>query len=254
MVTRVTAELLNKTNVQAQEYGRSIALVEPINYLATIDGQTTLVIEIPKTRLANIFYVARTKLLAALEAPGKVFRNIIEDVSNLAELVQKYFQKSADTDFVETSEYLENVLYKYPTDNVFLVETVSVFFERNRILESFTTIGTTHNYSITKVVDTDITSISDNIFIQSAYHRDFYDVVTLTDDINGAAVGDDQTAIFFKIKQDYGYLLDNRVTSVGKNIADSASIATSSGKLLSQSYAQQYYFAEDYTGTSRTFN
>lgn len=83
-----------------------------------------------------------------------------------------------------------------------------------------------------------------------SFSRDFSELVGVTDDVNGAAVDDDQTAQYFKNLTNIGSLSDSDVKSVGKNPSDSA-IFAESGNLERQNYVDTMtYFSENYVGTS----
>jgi len=74
-----------------------------------------------------------------------------------------------------------------------------------------------------------------------------------TDDVNGAAVGDDQTLQVFKNFTNLGLLTDEIVFSVDKPLSDSGDISDS-GLVFAQNYVDNpQYFASDYVGQSQSF-
>jgi hypothetical protein len=84
------------------------------------------------------------------------------------------------------------------------------------------------------------------------YVRDFTDSVNVTDDVNGAAVDDDQVAEFFKITGDQANVSDTAENVFNKQPQDSLNLSNS-GTILNQDYINgPDYFLEDYVGVSRT--
>jgi hypothetical protein len=85
-----------------------------------------------------------------------------------------------------------------------------------------------------------------------SYVRDFTDQVNITDDVNGAAVDDDQIASFFKVMSDQLNLTDTTESAFNKQSQDSLNLSNP-GTILNQDYINgPDYFLQDYVGVSRT--
>ena len=85
-----------------------------------------------------------------------------------------------------------------------------------------------------------------------AIEKSLSDGIFVTDDSNGAAVGDDQVATFFKSIGNLGQVSDNQVSAFNKVQSDSAAV-TDSGTIVNQDYCDISYFLEDYVGIARNF-
>jgi hypothetical protein len=93
-------------------------------------------------------------------------------------------------------------------------------------------------------------SVAESFSRVVAFSRSFTETIYVTDDVNGAAVDDDQNAQFFKNLTNIGSTSDSEVKSVGKNPSDSANF-TESGAYEVQDYVDTMtYFAENYVGTT----
>ena len=81
----------------------------------------------------------------------------------------------------------------------------------------------------------------------------FSDSVNATDDVNGAAAGDESNLRVFKVITDNGSVAESHVLSANKGLSDSASTADA-GSIRAQDYVDNpLYFAEDYVGQSQSF-
>tara|TARA_R100000231_G_scaffold104750_1_gene77660 strand:+ start:14985 stop:16118 length:1134 start_codon:yes stop_codon:yes gene_type:complete len=99
----------------------------------------------------------------------------------------------------------------------------------------------------------DTSSVADVFVSQMSFSRLLSDNVNATDDVNGAAVDDDQTIHFFKVLGDSSSVGDSEVKSTGKDLGDSAS-ASDAGSFIVQGYTvDNTYFASDYVGSSGSF-
>jgi len=79
------------------------------------------------------------------------------------------------------------------------------------------------------------------------------DSVNATDDVNGAAVGDESKLRVFKVVTDNGSVAESHVLSPTKGLSDAASTADA-GSIRAQDYVDNpLYFAEDYVGQSQSF-
>ena len=78
--------------------------------------------------------------------------------------------------------------------------------------------------------------------------------VNATDDVNGAAAGDDQIMQYFKVTTDVTGVTDIAALRSAKTFADSFN-TTSAGSLSIQDYTiDMSYFLEDYVGTGRSWS
>ena len=81
----------------------------------------------------------------------------------------------------------------------------------------------------------------------------FSDAVNATDDVNGAAAGDESNLRIFKVITDNGSVAESHVLSPTKGLSDSAS-TSESGLVFAQDYVDNpQYFASDYVGQSQSF-
>jgi len=79
------------------------------------------------------------------------------------------------------------------------------------------------------------------------------DSVNATDDVNGAAAGDESKLRVFKVVTDNGSVAESHVLSPTKGLSDSAS-TSESGLVFAQDYVDNpQYFASDYVGQSQSF-
>ena len=79
------------------------------------------------------------------------------------------------------------------------------------------------------------------------------DSVNATDDVNGAAAGDESKLRVFKVVTDNGSVAESHVLSPTKGLSDLASTADA-GSIRAQNYVDNpLYFAEDYVGQSQSF-
>jgi len=79
------------------------------------------------------------------------------------------------------------------------------------------------------------------------------DAVNATDDVNGAAAGDESNLRVFKVITENGSVAESHVLSPTKGLSDSAS-TTDAGSIRAQDYVDNpLYFAEDYVGQSQSF-
>jgi hypothetical protein len=81
----------------------------------------------------------------------------------------------------------------------------------------------------------------------------FSDSLNATDDVNGAALGDESNLRVFKVIANNGLASESHVLSTTKGLSDSASM-TDAGLIRAQNYVDNpLYFAEDYVGQSQSF-
>jgi hypothetical protein len=81
----------------------------------------------------------------------------------------------------------------------------------------------------------------------------FSDAVNATDDVNGAAAGDESNLRVFKVITENGSVAESHVLSPTKGLSDSAS-TSESGLVFAQDYVDNpQYFASDYVGQSQSF-
>lgn len=79
------------------------------------------------------------------------------------------------------------------------------------------------------------------------------DSVDATDDVNGAAAGDESKLRVFKVITENGSVAESHVLSPTKGLSDSAS-TSESGLVFAQDYVDNpQYFASDYVGQSQSF-
>jgi hypothetical protein len=84
------------------------------------------------------------------------------------------------------------------------------------------------------------------------YGKTISDSTTVTDDVNGASAGDDQTMSFFKYNSNTANTSDSVIKSPNKILSD-ATAASDSGSFRGQGYCDFTYFDDDYVGYKVTF-
>lgn len=83
----------------------------------------------------------------------------------------------------------------------------------------------------------------------------FTETVNATDDVNGAAAGDDQIFQFFKVTTNLAAVSDGVLARAVSKVLSDTGAATDAGSLRMQNYTvDMTYFAEDYVGTSSVFS
>jgi hypothetical protein len=100
----------------------------------------------------------------------------------------------------------------------------------------------------------DTTQVSDTAFVEMFFSVGLTDGLNVTDDINGAAVDDDQVVTLFKVSTEQVNLSDELYVTLlfERTPLDQISISNS-GTILNQNYINgPDYFLEDYVGVSRT--
>jgi hypothetical protein len=142
---------------------------------------------------------------------------------------------------------------KRPDENVGAADDFSKTVAYTRGLADSTATADAFRITIFGKQLADTSSVADVFVAQVSFSRLLSDQVDATDDVNGAAVDDDQTIQFFKVLGDSSSVADSEVKSTGKDLGDSAS-ASDSGSFLVQGYTvDNTYFASDYVGSSGSF-
>lgn len=129
-----------------------------------------------------------------------------------------------------------------------ITQIVSIF---NRAFNDTAAVVDTTQVAYVKVLE-DTVSLQDTTDVLLDYGRVPYDLVTATDDVNGAGVDDDQNIVFFKnLPSELLSIASIAAKSSEKGVTEILQI-TSQGVILNQNYGADY-FAQDYVGVSRSF-
>lgn len=136
------------------------------------------------------------------------------------------------------------------TDSYAVSEVCSL----NPIKQPSDTVGgvsdSTPIFDITKGIF-DVPHLTDVISFDISYT--LTDSVRATDDVNGAAVGDESQLQVFKVYSDSSSASDSHALTTTKGLTDTGSIADS-GLFRAQNYTSDMsYFAGDYVGQSQSF-
>lgn len=148
--------------------------------------------------------------------------------------------------------------FKVKRNSAFIGESFDRTVSYNRELTDLSAIAESKAFALTKVLS-DSVIVGDTTF----FTRE-------VDKADAPGVTENSVFTFGKALSDSSILVDTQVISVGKPLSDSGFVAetevkstgkaasdtsaiSSSGSLVSQSYCDITYFAEDYVGTSRTF-
>ena len=146
---------------------------------------------------------------------------------------------------------------KRPSENVGATDGDNPYFAEDYV----TGAPSAQNYTIaggffwfmTKLLQ-DASAVSDQV-AKTLPSKVFTETVNATDDVNGAAAGDDQIFQYFKVTTNLAAVSDGVIArAVSKTLSDGGA-ATDDGSLRMQNYTvDMTYFAEDYVGTSSVFS
>jgi hypothetical protein len=168
----------------------------------------------------------------------------------LSEAIENVFGKTQNNVFnISDSLSLQNVFDRAFSHQFNLSETIENVFGKTQS-NTFNVSDTTNN-TIDKVQNNTF-NLSDTLSFVTVFDRIFNSTVSFTDDINGAAVDDDQTVTLFKNTGHSFNVSDLLQNLVNKQPLDTTNISTI-GTILNQDYINGAdYFSEDYVGVSRT--
>lgn len=118
--------------------------------------------------------------------------------------------------------------------------------------QTYTLVGG-FNKQVLKVLR-EFPAVSD-VVAKSLPAKNINETVNVTDDVNGAAAGDDQIMQYFKVTTNVAGVSDGDVSlSTSRGLSDSA-VAISAGSLSIQDYTvDMSYFLEDYVGVGRSWS
>ena len=118
--------------------------------------------------------------------------------------------------------------------------------------QTYTLVGG-FSWALTKILQ-DLPVVTDQL-VKSLPSKSILDGVNVTDDVNGAATGDDQIVQYFKVTSNLASASDGTLTRAVSKILADIGAATDVGSLRMQNYTVDgTYFAEDYVGTSAAFS
>jgi hypothetical protein len=147
---------------------------------------------------------------------------------------------------------------KRPSETVTITDTTAAYFAEDYVTGAPTaqtyTLGTPQFFwTLTKLLQ-DTPTVSDQI-TKTLPTKVLAETVNATDDVNGAAAGDDQIMQYFKVTTNIASVSDGTITrSISSTKSDSAR-AASAGSLSIQDYTvDMSYFLEDYVGTGRSWS
>jgi hypothetical protein len=224
---------------------KTTATIEKVSSLASLAGyrSRTIASEILQT----------TKLKAEYLTGAFVSQFVRTETVNIAEILTRLFGKNPQ-DQVNLTDSINNINFgKNPGDSVNLSDTFNrtVVFSREQIDQ--VNIGESDVIDFNKN-SSDQFNISDSVYVERGLFTNFSDQVNTTDDINGAAVDDDQTVSFFKTSSEqinFGDQL-NLTMLFTRTPTDQTNISNP-GLIVNQDYINgPDYFLEDYVGVSRT--
>jgi hypothetical protein len=118
--------------------------------------------------------------------------------------------------------------------------------------QTYTLVGG-FNWVLTKILQ-DLPVVTDQL-VKALPSKSILDGVNATDDVNGAATGDDQIVQYFKVTSNLASASDGTLARAVSKILSDIGAATDAGSLRMQNYTVDgTYFAEDYVGTSAAFS
>lgn len=118
--------------------------------------------------------------------------------------------------------------------------------------QTYTLVGG-FSWVFTKVAQ-DLFSVADQL-VKSLPNKSFSDGINVTDDVNGAATGDDQIVQYFKVTSNLAAVSDGVLARAISKVLSDAGAVTDAGAIRMQNYTVDgTYFAEDYVGTSAVFS
>lgn len=118
--------------------------------------------------------------------------------------------------------------------------------------QTYTLVGG-FNKRVLKVLNE--TPVVTDVIAKSLPAKSINETVNVTDDVNGAATGDDQVMQYFKVTTDLAGVSDGVVQrSIGRGLSETIS-TISAGSLSIQDYTvDMSYFLEDYVGVGRSWS
>lgn len=147
---------------------------------------------------------------------------------------------------------------KRPSETVNITDDGIVYFAEDYVTgaptaQTYTLSTQQFFWTLTKLLQ-DAPTLSDQI-AKTLPTKVLAETVNATDDVNGAAAGDDQIVQYFKVTTDLTYVSDGTVTRAVTKAAADTSAATDDGSIRIQNYTvDMTYFAEDYVGSSSVFS
>jgi hypothetical protein len=227
-----------------------------------------------------------------LEYIQNLFGKNIEDQVGAADSVDTGFGKVVE-DQLDMQDVYESNFGKFVTDSLNITDDVNGaavdddqvadFFKvtgdqleigeydevtLGKALEDQTGIGEFDEIGLGKVVE-DQAGVGDDVYTVQ-FLKQLADDFNVTDDVNGAAVDDDQVATFFKVTSDQFELVESNEITLGKVVVDPLNVGeiltnifnkqsedslniSNPGIISNQNYGSNY-FLEDYVGVSRTIS
>jgi len=205
-----------------------------------------------KLKLSSANYSGRAAFTAVSGLFFTFYNLIFGDSANIADSKAIELGKGVADSYTATDSKLIDV-NKVATEQLNLADTVvseNIFFRQ--FYDSYN-ISESSNVVLLKQLS-DTNNFSDALSVVWNINRNISDQLSATDDVNGAAVDDDQNITFFSTKTDLfsvgDYIAFENIFS--RPILETTNVS-SSGVIFSQNYTDgPSYFLEDYVGVSRT--
>jgi hypothetical protein len=212
-----------------------------------------LIEKVSNTIITEASYASRTIAEYITGSFSIPWRRFTTDVINLAESLANLFGKNVQ-DGANFSDQIDQIDFgKNPGDPLNFIDsfdrTIQFFREPTDSLNITDPLQSSFGKPLQHT-----TQLSDTAFVQMLFNVGLTDPLYLTDDLNGAAIDDDQTVSFFKISSEQINFSDqiDLTTLFDRTPTDQTNISTT-GLIVSQNYINGAdYFLEDYVGVSRT--
>lgn len=242
--------------------------------LKSVIKTTNLVLETAKNRL--VFSVSASKLVASVAKQRLVLVNgtkrltatLLANALNATAVLGKFFEFKEIKDSIDLTETTAFDIDKPLADNFSALEQISLGIDKP-LTDSYAVTDSTSltpvkgpQDTVSGVTDADpIFDITKGIIEipmlteEVSFDIDYTitDAFGVTDDLNGAALGDESNLIVFKVLSNNSQASEAIALTPGKGLADSAN-TSDAGLLRAQDYTiGMTYFAEDYVGQSQSF-
>jgi hypothetical protein len=203
-------------------------------------------IKLRTTALAKRMVVAVGEFIAAI---------VRSDTAAATDLFSKRPRKNVS----ENAGFTDDIFY-IPTK---VITSLGAFFDGGDppyFLQDYVVGGPDNQtYTLVGGFTKDITKLLQELpraqeTVAKTFARSINDGMFVTDDVNGAAAGDDQVTQYFKVLTEPAHINDVAAKNLSRALIDICN-TTSAGSLSIQDYTvDMTYFLEDYVGTGRSWS
>ena len=163
--------------------------------------------------------------------------------------------KTENLAFTDQMTYVPN---KRINEGVVFTDSDTAYFAQDYVVgaptaQTYSASGGNFSWFMSKVLTE--TPVLTELIVKALPNKVFTETVNVTDDVNGAATGDDQIVQYFKITSNLAAVSDGVLARAISKVLSDAGAVTDAGAIRMQNYTVDgTYFAEDYVGTSAVFS